>query len=230
MKALISLSLCILSINTFSQITMTPETLEQTIDSDVSEYVFDIYVTNTSSTDINFWWKIFREENTPSEWELFVCDFQLCYSPSVVACPPSMPNNMLADTTLNFTFHLKSNEYLGSAKIWLELYSDNTYQTLFDRTDSLGVVTVSSTSSVNDEELQFSLFPNPVLDRLFVDLENFENKELKIYSADGKLKMNADLITTDGLDVSSLQNGIYILTLTDKLSKNVNSHKFVKSN
>ena len=42
--------------------------------------------------------------------------------------------------------------------------------------------------------------------------------------------MNVDMITSDGLDVNSLQNGIYILTLRDKLSKNVNSHKFVKSN
>ena len=206
MKALVSVFLCILNINTFSQITMTPETLEKTIDSNVSEYVFDIYVTNTSSQDKNFWWKIFREENTPSEWELFVCDFQLCYTSSVVACPPSRPNEMPADTTLKITFHLQSNEHLGSARIWLELYSDNTYQTLFDRTDSLGVVTVSSPSSVNDEELQFSLFPNPVFDRLFVDLENLESKELKIYSADGILKMNVDMITSDGhLEISSVK-------------------------
>lgn len=230
MKALIFTFSFLWAINSNSQITINPETLEKTIDSNVPEYIFDIYVTNSSKTDVNFWWKIFREENTPSEWELFVCDFQLCYSSNVVACPPSKPNKMLADTTLKITFHLKSNEYLGSAKVWLELYSDKTYQTLLDRTDSLGVITVSSPSNVIDDRIEFSIFPNPVVDRLFIGQAKLENTEMRIYSTEGKLKMQVDHITSDGIDLNGLENGIYIAKLKDKHSKKLHSYKFVKIN
>lgn len=218
-----------LSMNTFCQITVTPETLERTIDNNIPEYIFDVYVTNSSSTEQSFWWKIFREDGTPKEWDLFVCDFQLCYSPSVIACPPNKPNKMPADTTMKITFHLKSYEVNGAAKLWLEFYSDKTYQNLYDRTDSLGVVTVASPNSVNDDELNFSVYPNPASDRVFVSTANLENKKLKIMAIDGVEKMNVDIIPSSGINVSNLPIGIYILQLTDKFNGKSDSHKIYKS-
>lgn len=229
MKAIVFIFLFMLSMNTFCQITVIPESLERTIDNNIPEYIFDVYVTNSSSTEQSFWWKIFREDGTPKEWDLFVCDFQLCYSPSVIACPPNKPNKMPADTTMKITFHLKSNEVNGAAKLWLEFYSDKTYQTLYDRTDSLGVVTVASPNSVNDDDLQFSVYPNPVEERIFISTDNLESKKVKIISVDGSVKLNTDSISYSGINVSSLANGIYILHLMDKNTGKSNSYKFYKS-
>ena len=230
MKAIVFIFLFMLSMNTFCQITVTPETLERTIDNNIPEYIFDVYVTNSSSTEQSFWWKIFREDGTPKEWDLFVCDFQLCYSPSVIACPPNKPNKMPADTTMKITFHLKSYEVNGAAKLWLEFYSDKTYQNLYDRTDSLGVVTVASPNFVNDDELNFSVYPNPVKERVFISAENLESKKIKITTIDGAEKMKLDFISSSGINVSSLSDGIYILYLTDKITGKSMSYKIFKSN
>ena len=103
MKRILLLFLFIQSFSLISQISVTPESLESTINNNIPEYIFDVYVTNSSTTEQSFWWKIFREDGTPKEWDLFVCDFQLCYSPSVIACPPNKPNKMPADTTIKIT-------------------------------------------------------------------------------------------------------------------------------
>ena len=230
MKRILLLFLFIQSFSLISQITVTPESLEKTIDNNIPEYIFDIYVTNSSSTEQSFWWKIFREDDTPKEWDLFVCDFQLCYSPSVTACPPSKPNKMPADTTMKITFHLKSNEFNGAAKLWLEFYSDKTYQTLYDRTDSLGVVTVASPNSVSDDNFQFSIFPNPVFDKIIIDAKDLNNKEVRISSVSGLELISLNEIPQNGISVNELQNGIYFISLIDKSSRKKTTYKFVKTN
>lgn len=230
MKRILLLFLFIQSFSLISQITVTPESLEKTIDNNIPEYIFDIYVTNSSSTEQSFWWKIFREDGTPKEWDLFVCDFQLCYSPSVTACPPSKPNKIPADTTMKITFHLKSNEFNASSKLWLEFYSDKTYQTLYDRTDSLGVVTVASPNSVGDDNFQFSIFPNPVIDKIIIDAKDLNNKEVSISSVSGLELIKLNEIPQNGISVNELQNGIYFISLIDKSSRNSTTYKFVKTN
>ena len=230
MKRILLLFLFIQSFSLISQISVTPESLESTINNNIPEYIFDVYVTNSSTTEQSFWWKIFREDGTPKEWDLFVCDFQLCYSPSVIACPPNKPNKMPADTTIKITFHLKSNEVNGAAKLWLEFYSDKTYQTLYDRTDSLGVVTVVSPNSVSDDNFQFSIFPNPVFDKIIIDAKDLNNKEVRISSVSGLELISLNEIPQNGISVNELQNGIYFISLIDKSSRKKTTYKFVKTN
>ena len=230
MKSFLFTFFCIFSTTLVSQVSITPESLEKTIESNITEYVYDLYITNESNSNVDFWWKIFREENTPREWDLFVCDFQLCYSSSVIACPPSRPNKMPADTTLKITFHIKSNEYLGSSRVWLELYSDKTYQTLLDRTDTLGVITISLPTSLEEDSKSIKVYPNPVTDKLIIDLDNLNNYELKIYSSLGILKLKEQNLTSTGINVSNLENGVYFLVLEDKHLNKIVTHKFIKIN
>ncbi|MEI6408481.1 MAG: multicopper oxidase domain-containing protein [Bacteroidota bacterium] len=77
----------------------------------------------------------------------------------------------------------------------------------------------------------FSVYPNPVHDRLFVSLDD---PTMRIYyarvlNAGGKTVMMLPRPQLDnGLDINSLSAGVYFLQLTDEKTKNVSTRKFIK--
>jgi hypothetical protein len=76
------------------------------------------------------------------------------------------------------------------------------------------------------ESANVSLFPNPAIDKIFIDFENSKNTTVDIYNMLGE-KMEINYSVTDkSIDIASLSSGTYILNLrTDK--GNV-SKRFIK--
>ncbi|MBK9689642.1 MAG: T9SS type A sorting domain-containing protein [Saprospiraceae bacterium] len=136
---------------------------------------------------------------------------------------------MPADTTIKITFHLKSNEVNGAAKIWLEFYSDKTYLNLFDRTDSLGVVTVVSPNSVSDEDNLFTIYPNPTNNKILIHSKNMSGKEVNISNSVGLNILKLNEIPLDGIPVSEFNSGIYFISIIDKLTKKTTTYNFIKT-
>jgi hypothetical protein len=62
-----------------------------------------------------------------------------------------------------------------------------------------------------------SLFPNPAVDKIFIDFENSKNVTVEIFNTLGE-KVNTNYSSTDkSIDISALTSGSYILSLrTDK--------------
>jgi hypothetical protein len=76
-----------------------------------------------------------------------------------------------------------------------------------------------------------NVYPNPVTERLFIQLENANNDfyDLKINDLQGKnmlLSNKTDL--QNGIDVSMLPKGIYVVQLIDNQTKVTSIQKFVK--
>jgi len=77
----------------------------------------------------------------------------------------------------------------------------------------------------------FSLFPNPAKDRLFV---TFSNPEAVVYyikvinSAGRVVLMLPQPELRNGIDVSTLSKGMYVLELTDFKTKQVTTKKFIR--
>ncbi len=92
---------------------------------------------------------------------------------------------------------------------------------------------VTKTTSTNDPDekgIDFTVYPNPVSDRLFISLSNTENKiyYARIINALGKTVMmlpRPDI--SHGIDISKLNNGIYFLQLTEEKTKKVTAKKFI---
>jgi len=98
----------------------------------------------------------------------------------------------------------------------------------------MGSFVVKGTTGTAETESNgagFSVYPNPVHDRLFVSLDD---PTMRIYyarvlNAGGKTVMMLPRPQLDnGLDVSNLSAGVYFLQLTDEKTKNVSIRKFIK--
>ncbi len=63
---------------------------------------------------------------------------------------------------------------------------------------------------------ELSVYPNPVVDQLFVD-QKFTGKKATIRSITGAVVTEA-IINTNGVDLSALNAGVYVITIADKQS------------
>jgi len=75
----------------------------------------------------------------------------------------------------------------------------------------------------------FSVFPNPVKDMIYLNSYPNRIKELTIFSADGKIQYNSNIIDSDNLQisVSFLENGVYWISA--KVNNKLTTQKFIKN-
>ncbi len=93
------------------------------------------------------------------------------------------------------------------------------------------VTSVLSTVEENVSAISFKLYPNPVSEKLFIDLADNENDiyYITITTLQGRVAMMLPKPQwQNGIDISSLSDGMYILKLTDEKTKSVTNKKFVK--
>lgn len=83
-----------------------------------------------------------------------------------------------------------------------------------------------STNVTETAKGEFTLFPNPALDVLYVrSQDNMANQPVNVFSIDGQRVLNATL-RNDQLDISSLKSGVYMLRL--QLNGRMLQQRFVK--
>jgi blue copper oxidase len=97
----------------------------------------------------------------------------------------------------------------------------------------MGQFIVTGTMGINENEsnTSFSLFPNPVNDRLFVNLKdaNTEIYYVTIATITGRIVlMLPQPEWQNGIDISSLEAGVYTFQMMDKQTKSVTTRKFIK--
>lgn len=85
---------------------------------------------------------------------------------------------------------------------------------------------ISGATSIGQESksISFKVYPNPASSRLFIHSEGFTEK-IEIYSISGQKVLEA-IKTTDGIDISQLANGLYIVST--KVHGKVVQQKFSK--
>lgn len=63
------------------------------------------------------------------------------------------------------------------------------------------------------EDEKFSFYPNPAKDFLYIN-EDLRNTYLIVYSSLGEMVLEIKNFTSNALDISKLEKGMYILKLT----------------
>lgn len=94
-------------------------------------------------------------------------------------------------------------------------------------------VVVGNTGISKDlkDNSRFTIFPNPVKDKLYVTLANSNSVVyyITIFNLNGKaLIMLPQPEIQKGIDISSLPKGTYLLQLMDKETKSISTQKFIK--
>ncbi|MXV37945.1 T9SS type A sorting domain-containing protein [Flavobacteriaceae bacterium Ap0902] len=83
-------------------------------------------------------------------------------------------------------------------------------------------------SKLNVDEMnstEFNIYPNPVVDQLFLGNLKEDVEEMKVYDLTGKIVLNLNILNNT-IDVSALADGVYVLQL--KTSNGIKSKKFIK--
>ncbi len=174
----------------------------------------DLVITQTLSDQLDVYWSIDRGD-TPSEWEFWVCDQNLCYSSNSAHSSPNKPNTMLKNNANIWSVHCNPNNVTGNDTIFINLYDENTFTNLIATIPvyiSSGVQGTKGLETAISESLQ--LFPNPTTDYFNVLLDN-EVDQIAIYNIVGKKMKQEKHIIGQGHDITDLQRGLYLVRLLD---------------
>jgi blue copper oxidase len=93
------------------------------------------------------------------------------------------------------------------------------------------IVTGTMTTNQNPTNTSFSLYPNPANDRLYVNLKDAATEiyYVTISTITGRVVMMLPQPEwQNGIDISSLEAGVYTFQMMDKQSKSVTTKKFIK--
>ena len=121
-----------------------------------------------------------------------------------------------------------------------ENYSDNSWPYMYhchalthEDEGMMGSFVVKSTTGLienNSLNKDFSLYPNPAKDKLFITYTDPTTVAyyIKIFDAVGRTsKMLPRPAIQNGIDISDLSNGVYYLQLTDEKTKQNITKKFI---
>jgi len=126
----------------------------------------------------------------------------------------------IVDTTVFFT---KNTNQINKIKFTRYYAASDRQVIVFNKTkyDALAV------NENIKNKLQVSVYPNPANDNLFVELDSkTKNAQITISDLSGKLIINTKLSNQNNVDISGLQLGMYMLTVsTENGSETV---KFIK--
>lgn len=97
----------------------------------------------------------------------------------------------------------------------------------------MGQFVVNGTTGINNgkEKISFTIFPNPVKEKLFLSLSDTKNSVyyITIFNLSGRaLMMLPQPEIQKGIDISLLAKGTYLLQLMDKETKSISVQKFIK--
>jgi bilirubin oxidase len=93
------------------------------------------------------------------------------------------------------------------------------------------IVTGTMAADQNATNTNFSLYPNPVNDRLFINLKDSETEiyYVTISTITGRVVMMLPQPEwQNGIDISSLEAGVYTFQMMDKQTKSTTTKKFIK--
>lgn len=97
--------------------------------------------------------------------------------------------------------------------------SENDYTSfLLSEISKIYFVHVSSVSEIDVQNTMF-VYPNPARDFIKIANNSQENQILSIYSIDGRMLVKQNYSANEGIDISSLKEGLYIVKLNGQTFK-----------
>jgi len=116
-------------------------------------------------------------------------------------------------TTPNGTISTAYHRILNSSGGEVDEYLDDKAAGMSVR--CLQDVTTGGIENIHDENI-LKLYPNPSKDNFYIDLNDIQNVQMKIYNLVGECVMQKELRSgSNNVDVRELLNGIYIIQITN---------------
>jgi ELWxxDGT repeat protein len=159
-----------------------------------------------------FW----ADNGTNKGYELFKYDgtsLPVMFDEVNIGTGSSRPNNSSNIMKFDGYIYLAANDGVLGYSSFGELYKIKSDSTLSIELQDIGINNLH-------------VYPNPVRNQLFVELEEGQITELNIFDLSGKLVKSRTKHTGKSIDVSGLQQGLYILKVQTK--KGISAIRFIK--
>ncbi|MCX6257449.1 MAG: T9SS type A sorting domain-containing protein [Bacteroidia bacterium] len=143
--------------------------------------------------------------------------------------------SILSDNAVETLQMIKDKESVNSNIAIAMLNNTSTYRDfIIFEPISTDVLVTDNIKNTGKGESYLNIYPNPASDKVFIELiSKTENSKIQIFDARGELVTEYSLNIMAGvieMDVHSLHDGIYFITLTDPDSGFVQKGKIVKMN
>ena len=191
----------------------TGKDVDEVIPSDTYSNV-DIYMTTPTPETIRFNWEVVSN-TLPTGWIATLCDHAACYTS--IPDDGIMDEISMSEATDGLQGFLKitcnPGTIYGTGVVKFYVYDSNDY----NRGDTVSF-TLTNLNSLNvaENELNVSVYPNPVAHSLNLENNSHEALTYEMFNISGS-KVGTGAIpsqTTKQLDVSVYPEGIYFLSLT----------------
>ena len=153
----------------------------------------------------------------------------------ILGCTLSSDSSDIGDY-YNNVFIQDSEEVTLNNEVMTNAYGPFTYAFRYegdiiylDITNTEGDVATfwASTLSNNSfDKTQFSLYPNPITNELYIENEEIDIQQIKIYNLSGKQVLRVDYQNNQPIDVSNLAKGMYLVKI--KTENGSVTKKFIK--
>ncbi len=178
----------------------------------------DVYISftinNNTSTDKVVYWD-FVSTNSPEEWELYICDNNLCYTPAVTSCPCNKPNVLLGNSSNVWKMNIIPNGVPGTGVVELRLIDECESTTTAMDIPITFMVEETTSTSFGDLNNNINIYPNPSSQNINIK-EDAEVKEIIIYNLIGKKIRRVNHTIGQSHDISDLDRGIYLIRMLNK--------------
>jgi len=214
MRKILLLFFILINFSVFGQdFSVNPDPVTLSLGSDIVDKKVDMVITNNLASDTEFYWSI-DSEGVPEEWEFYLCDLNLCYTPATQSCPCTRANLIKANESSTLMMHIIANGVEGIGAITLSILSEcEGSNSIVDIPIAFEVGTTSTEfAEINNG---INLYPNPVQD--LINLKNDEEvSQIEIYNIVGKKIKSFDHLKGQSHDVSDFNKGIYLIRLLNK--------------
>lgn len=175
-------------------------------------------------------WEILLSEDTPVEWDTYLCDVVLCYTEWVRNCPVGAfkINRFYENVPAPWIFHTEPNGVAGQATVTMITYyldpatanhTPNDFSDVEYDGDTLSmsshsfVVTAGDNVAVEDIDLStVKIFPNPTVDVFQVTSDEYV-KTIGVYNVVGKLVEEMSHTAGQAHNIEHLNKGMYLVRL-----------------
>ena len=179
-----------------------------------------------NANEAAFLWRIANSDDHPSEWEIHICDKNLCYFHTVHTCPDNNPNLLDAGGSHVFQYHVNPKGHEAEFTGVFELFTADDPETVLSTVD-ITVSTILSSSEDLTSAQNFTVFPNPTAESFQIKNDDHVGS-ISIYNIIGK-QLESHVHTTGKIyNVSDFRKGLYFVRLFDKDGQTLKSIRLNK--
>lgn len=190
-----------------NKFTLTPDPNMISFPLEGIEHVAYGKVSNKTGGTLELLWS--REDlELPQGWSASICDNNICYGPSVHACPPEFPNTIEGHRDGIMDVHVIDSGEVEEAHIVMTVFEKED-TTSWAKADYLFNKIVSNKEVRN---IYTRVYPNPAYNSFSVDF-NAGLTKIELYNLLGGKVISYEAIQNRSYDISNLPAGLYFVKL-----------------